>query len=68
MKRIIVAVLAIATLASCNESGNQEPVYNSTQNTAIMEKQEKQGIETLLREYEKSLNTSDGTLAQSLYQ
>ena len=32
-----------------------------------MEKQEKQKIEALLSEYEKSLNTSDAKLAQSLY-
>lgn len=32
-----------------------------------MEKQEKQKIETLLSVYEKSLNTSDAKLAQSLY-
>ncbi|WP_222984330.1 YybH family protein [Flagellimonas meishanensis] len=32
-----------------------------------MEKQEKQKIEALLSEYQKSLNTSDSKLAQSLY-
>lgn len=32
-----------------------------------MEKQEKQKIEILLNEYQKSLNTSDAKLAQSLY-
>lgn len=32
-----------------------------------MEKDEKQEIERLLAEYEKSLNTSDARLAQSLY-
>ncbi|HEX5001714.1 MAG TPA: nuclear transport factor 2 family protein [Bacteroidia bacterium] len=32
-----------------------------------MVKEEKQKIETLLSEYEKSLNTSDAKLAQSLY-
>ena len=32
-----------------------------------MEKQEKQKIEALLNEYEKSLNASDAKLAQSLY-
>ncbi|MDZ7604064.1 MAG: nuclear transport factor 2 family protein [Cyclobacteriaceae bacterium] len=32
-----------------------------------MEKQEKQKIEALLSEYQKSLNTSDAKLAQSLY-
>ena len=32
-----------------------------------MEKQEKQKIETLLSEYQKSLNNSDAKLAQTLY-
>jgi len=63
MKRIIIAVLAIAIMASCNEKGNQE----STNKLEIMEKQDKQKIESLLGAYEKSLNTSDAKLAQSLY-
>jgi ketosteroid isomerase-like protein len=32
-----------------------------------MEKEQKQKIETLLSDYQKSLNTSDAKLAQSLY-
>lgn len=67
MKSIIIAVFAITVMASCNETSNQESTINSTKDTAIMEKQEKQKIETLLSEYEKSLNTSDAKLAQSLY-
>jgi uncharacterized protein (TIGR02246 family) len=66
MTRIIIALLAITIMASCNKRSNQESTNNS-KNTEIMEKQEKQKIEALLSEYEKSLNTSDAKLAQSLY-
>lgn len=54
-------------MASCNENKNQELINISTENTEIMQKHEKQKIEELLREYEKSLNTSNAKLAQSLY-
>jgi uncharacterized protein (TIGR02246 family) len=54
-------------LASSIENKAQEADQSITQKTAIMEKQEKQKIETLLGEYERSLNTSDAGLAQSLY-
>lgn len=67
MKRMIIAVFAIAIMASCNENSNQESPNNSTENKEIMQKQEKEKIEALLSEYEKSLNTSDAKLAQSLY-
>ena len=67
MKKTFLVVLAIAIMASCNESSNQETTNKSTENIEIMEKQEKQQIENLLGEYEKSLNASDAKLAQSLY-
>lgn len=67
MKNIVIAALVIATMASCTRKENSEPNTNSIINTEIMEKQEKQKIEALLGEYEKSLNTSDAKLAQSLY-
>jgi uncharacterized protein (TIGR02246 family) len=67
MKRIAMAALVITIMTSCNDNSNQESLNNSEQNTEIMEKQEKQKIEALLSEYEKSLNTSDAKLAQSLY-
>ncbi len=67
MKKIVIAVFAITIMASCNENRNQESTNNSTENMEIMEKQEKQKIEALLGQYEKSLNTSDAKLAQSLY-
>lgn len=54
-------------MVSCNQNNNQESTTNLTENTSIMEKQEKQKIEALLGEYQKSLNTSDAKLAQSLY-
>lgn len=67
MKRIAMAALVITIMTSCNDNSNQESLNNSVQNTEIMEKQEKQKIEALLSEYEKSLNTSDAKLAQTLY-
>lgn len=67
MKGIIVATMVIATMASCTQKENSGASTNTTQNIEIMEKQEKQKIEALLSEYEKSLNTSDANLAQSLY-
>lgn len=67
MKSIITVLFAITLMASCNTKGNQESINNSKEKTEIMEKQEKQKIETLLSTYEKSLNTSDAKLAQSLY-
>lgn len=64
---MIIAGIVCIVMASCNETGKQDSKYNTTVNTKIMEKQEKQKIEALLSEYEKSLNTSDAKLAQSLY-
>jgi uncharacterized protein (TIGR02246 family) len=67
MKTIGIALIAIVIMASFNENNNQESTNYSTENSETMEKQEKQKIEALLSEYEKSLNTSDAKLAQSLY-
>lgn len=67
MKRFTIAALVIGTMVSCNQKENTESNTDSTENTQIMEKQEKEKIEKLLGEYEKSLNTSDARLAQSLY-
>jgi len=67
MKKIAITALAITIMASCTDNSNQESTKNLTEKTEIMEKQEKQKIEALLSAYEKSLNTSDAKLAQSLY-
>lgn len=67
MKKLAVTALALLLMASCSERKNQEPNKLLTQNTEIMQKEEKQKIEALLSEYKKSLNTSDSKLAQSLY-
>lgn len=67
MKKTIIPALALLLMASCGENKNQESNLSLTQKTEIMEKQEKQKIEALLKEYQKSLNTSDAKLAQSLY-
>lgn len=67
MKKIIMPLVAITLMTSCGEKSNQEPNQILTEKTEIMQKVEKQKIEELLREYKKSLNTSDAKLAQSLY-
>lgn len=67
MKRIAIVAVVVATMASCSHKENSKSNTNPTENIEIMEKQEKQKIEALLSEYEKSLNTSDPKLAQSLY-
>jgi len=67
MKKIAIAALVVAVMASCNQQEKRESNNNTTENTEIMEKQEKENIEKLLNDYEKSLNTSDAKLAQSLY-
>lgn len=67
MKRIFIAVLTITMMASCKQNSNKESSNNSTVKLEIMEKQEKQKIEILLSEYQRSLTTSDAKLAQSLY-
>lgn len=67
MRRITIIALVIAAMTSCNQQEKTESNTNSSENIEIMEKQEKQKIEELLNTYQKSLNTSDAKLAQSLY-
>jgi uncharacterized protein (TIGR02246 family) len=67
MKSIAIVALVVATMFSCTQQENSDSNTNTTENREIMEKQEKQKIESLLSEYQKSLNTSDAKLAQSLY-
>ena len=67
MKRLELAAAAILIMASCNQNNVQETIRSTTINSETMEKQEKQRIEALLRQYEQSLNNSDAELAQSLY-
>ncbi|WP_435623391.1 YybH family protein [Flagellimonas sp.] len=67
MKRLVVPALTLLILMSCGQKQNQESNQLSKQKTEIMQKEEKQKIENLLSKYEKSLNTSDANLAQSLY-
>ncbi len=66
MKNIkMIALLMLVLSISCGEKSREERLPSS--NSEIMQKEEKQRIEQLLAEYEKSLNTSDAKLAQSLY-
>ncbi len=67
MKQLFYTAFALILMASCSENKNQETNQSLTQTTETMEKQEKEKIEQLLGEYQKSLNTSDAKLAQSLY-
>jgi uncharacterized protein (TIGR02246 family) len=69
MKKILLIAFILATLVSCNENKNKTESYNTVQtdNKEIMNKEEKKKIEELLNKYQKSLNTSDAKLAQSLY-
>lgn len=67
MKRIAILMMVMgAAMASCQQKNNESEIH-PTMKVNNMEKQEKQKIEALLSEYEKSLNTSDAKLAQSLY-
>lgn len=67
MKKILLPIAVVFMMTSCGEKTNQESKQNLTTKTEIMQKEEKQKIETLLSEYKRSLNTSDVKLAQSLY-
>lgn len=67
MKQLFIPTLALIMMVSCGKNDSQESNQNLIEKTEIMEKQEKQKIEELLNEYQKSLNTSDAKLAQSLY-
>ena len=67
MKNFLIPALALFLMVSCGKNKNQESNQNLTQTPESMEKQEKQKIGALLKEYQKSLNTSDAGLAQSLY-
>lgn len=67
MKKIALAALVIVAMVSCNQKENTESNNNLIDNTENMEKKEKENIEKLLGEYQKSLNGSDAKLAQSLY-
>lgn len=69
MKLISISLLAIVFMASCTQTENKTESNNPTQtkNKEIMQKEEKKKIEELLKIYQKSLNTSDANLAQSLY-
>ena len=67
MKRLLLPVLALLFVGCQEEKQPQESDQLTIQKTEIMQKEEKQRIEALLAEYQRSLNTSDAKLAQSLY-
>lgn len=60
-------MLALALLASCADKQDESTNEELTKKNEMMEKNEKKQIEELLSLYQKSLNTSDAKLAQSLY-
>lgn len=67
MRKTITGLMLLALLTFCQEVKTNNPISKQTENTDIMDKQNKQQIEALLQEYKKSLNTSDAALATSLY-
>ena len=67
IKKTGIALIAIFIIVSCNVKQDKNKTDNTTQKVEIMQKVEKQKIEYLLSEYQKSLNNSDAKLAQSLY-
>ena len=67
MKQAVISAFSLLLIASCSEKQHQESKLVVTQKTEIMQREDKQKIEDLLNEYQKSLNTSDAKLAQSLY-
>jgi len=68
INRALIGVMILTIMNSCGHKENTElKTNNESENIEIMEKQEKEKIEHLLGEYQKSLNTSDAKLAQSLY-
>lgn len=67
MKATKIVLLTLSLMAACTKTQNEEVINNTNQKTEIMQKEEKQKIENLLSLYQKSLNTSDAKLAQSLY-
>ena len=69
MKKITLSVLIIGVMISCNQNESKTKSNKSvqTKKTEVIHKEEKQKIEVLLSQYQKSLNTSDAKLVQSLY-
>ena len=67
MKQLLIIALAIFMMVACDESQNDSQSISEPQNKDVMVKLEKEKIQSLLGEYKRSLNTSDATLAQSLY-
>lgn len=69
MKRILLTAFTMATIVSYTQNENNMALNNTieTQNTEIMQKEEKKKIEELLNTYQNALNTSDAKMAQSLY-
>ena len=67
MKQWAASFISILFLASCGAKRNPEHDQHATQKSVIMQKQEKEKIESLLSTYKLALNTSDAKLAQSLY-
>ena len=69
MKKILISAFVLATLMACSpkENKTEKENFNKTVNKETMQKEDKKKIEELLSTYQKSLNTSDAKLAQSLY-
>ncbi len=67
MKKLVVSTLALLLMMSNSGKKNEQSNQEFNQKAKVMQNEEKQKIEILLSDYQKSLNNSDAELAQSLY-
>ena len=67
MKQLFTIAAIVLLVASCKQNQNYSELTNQSKKKDVMVKIEKERIENLLREYKKSLNSSDAILAQRLY-
>ena len=65
MKKISITLLWLSLAVAGAYA--KKPLNVFTNSTEIMQKQDKEAIEEVLRQYKQALNTSDAILAQSLY-
>ena len=67
MKNIVMILLTIGLLTSCQNTSENADNKTNLKNTETMEKLAKQEIENLLMVYKETLNTSNAAKATSLY-
>ena len=67
MKNIVMILMTISLLTSCQNTSENANNKTNLKNTKTMEKLAKQEIENLLMFYKETLNTSNAEKATSLY-